>query len=375
MADSASEPNVDDVLSSVRRLVSQELPRRATAQENPEPGALVLTSKDRIEADHTRRMAAKTLEQRIAELEAAVDKTAAEFEPDGSEDQRQHRPDRIVYTRPHSSETEVKSRTSTLRLSEIALIETGPAHEGDSTEEPPLEFRRGTPTRPVTTEAPMAEDVPTLPPVSAELHAFSDPDDVVARIEARIEQGGQAPVTVDPAPAPREENPTSDTSDDVDAQLTAAVRASIAFDAKAEAERVKTRPEPPLELKSAVAVSKPDPEPLPAADKSPLDTAQAAVLTERARALKKSATPEQTPPEAPVEVAAETQPDAQSEDTPAAHAEAALNALQDEEAMRLLVRRLVREELHGTLGEKITQSVRKLVQREVKRAIELRNLD
>ncbi len=35
----------------------------------------------------------------------------------------------------------------------------------------------------------------------------------------------------------------------------------------------------------------------------------------------------------------------------------------------------MREELQGKLGERITQNVRKLVRREVKRVLEARNLD
>ena len=102
MADFASDPKVEDVLSSVRRLVSQEIPKRQPSKPASDGGALLLTSKDRISEEHSARVAAKTLEQRIAELEKAVDDGTEEFEPDGSEDQAQHRPDRIVFTRPRS---------------------------------------------------------------------------------------------------------------------------------------------------------------------------------------------------------------------------------------------------------------------------------
>ncbi len=221
MADSAQDPKVEDVLSSVRRLVSQEIPKRQAPKPGVEDGALVLTSKDRIKADHTARVAARSLEQRIAELEAAVDSRAQEFEPDGSEDQSQHRPDRIVFTRPRSSETEAREARSSLRLSEISVSAPAPdaEPEDDESGDVPVEFRRGT-TKPAP-EAPMAEDVPTLPASSADLHAFSDPDDVVARIEARIERGGEPP----------EETPVAEVEaaeDDFDADLTAAVRASLA---------------------------------------------------------------------------------------------------------------------------------------------------
>ena len=46
----------------------------------------------------------------------------------------------------------------------------------------------------------------------------------------------------------------------------------------------------------------------------------------------------------------------------------------DDEAMRLLIARMIREELQGDLGERITRNVRKLVRREIKRALTSRDL-
>lgn len=47
----------------------------------------------------------------------------------------------------------------------------------------------------------------------------------------------------------------------------------------------------------------------------------------------------------------------------------------DETVLRNLVRDLIREELSGSLGERITRNVRKLVRAEINRAITARNLD
>ncbi|WP_114967150.1 hypothetical protein [Alkalilacustris brevis] len=47
---------------------------------------------------------------------------------------------------------------------------------------------------------------------------------------------------------------------------------------------------------------------------------------------------------------------------------------EDEDALRELVARLVREELHGPLGERITRNVRKLVRSEIARALASRDL-
>ncbi|PID35065.1 MAG: hypothetical protein CR964_01710 [Rhodobacterales bacterium] len=50
-------------------------------------------------------------------------------------------------------------------------------------------------------------------------------------------------------------------------------------------------------------------------------------------------------------------------------------ALIDEEALRDMVRQLVREELQGTVGERITRNVRRLVRREIQRALTLQDFD
>ncbi|OYW45055.1 MAG: hypothetical protein B7Z31_15945 [Rhodobacterales bacterium 12-65-15] len=47
----------------------------------------------------------------------------------------------------------------------------------------------------------------------------------------------------------------------------------------------------------------------------------------------------------------------------------------DEAALQDIVRSLIREELQGILGEKITQNVRKLVRAEINRALTARSLD
>ncbi|KKK89589.1 hypothetical protein LCGC14_2731560, partial [marine sediment metagenome] len=47
----------------------------------------------------------------------------------------------------------------------------------------------------------------------------------------------------------------------------------------------------------------------------------------------------------------------------------------DEEALRDLVSEIVRQELQGALGERITRNVRKLVRREIMRAISIRDFE
>lgn len=369
MADSAPDPEVEDVLSSVRRLVSGEIPRKPRPRPANDGGALVLTAADRIEADPKARVEARSLEQRIAELEAAVDRGSDEFEPDGSEDQSQHIPDRIVYTRPPRREEEATVRRSTLRLSEIALIETGPANEDEDVSERPVQFRHDRMQEAHVGEAPMAVDVPTVPRPKAELSAFSDPDDVVARIEARID-GGEQPAEV------AESLFRASPSDEGERTANEPVVSTAEAESEAEFD---------TELEDAVHSSL---EVAGSSSTMSMDDDWGAEASEGADGVPESAVFEpaaeetaERMPEAisPVETASsETISEAP---TPAAvlkpepkAAEAALDALSDEEALRLLVGRLIREELQGELGERITRNVRKLVRREIMRALASRDL-
>lgn len=372
MGDSAPDPKLEDVLSSVRRLVSQELPQRPVSKPAPAAdGALVLTSEDRIKTDPKTRVETRSLEQRIAELEAAVDSTSLEFEPDGSEDQTMHRPDRIVYTRPRSSERSAERIRSTLRLSEIALVDTAPAEESPTREDAKVEFRHGARSREVVPEAPMAEDVPTLPAASAELHAFFDPDDVVARIEARIERGGE-PLEQPSAPTrstPQE--PPADDASSFEAELSAAVSASLSpavarntYEQADDADTLRIE-EVDGDVAAAGAADTPQTDAVIA---GPAEATRSA-MPERSASETVEAT--RPAPEAAPQATAETS----SSETPESKATAALDALPDEEAMRLLVGRLIREELRGELGERITRNVRKLVRREIMQLLETRSLD
>jgi hypothetical protein len=405
MSKSVSDQKVEDVLSSVRRLVSNELPRKQRPLVPDGQGALVLTEAHRVEQAakvQSSKGSKGSLEERIAELEAAVNDQTDDFEPDGSEDQSQHRPDRIVYTRPTNTVDETSLRASTVRLSQIALIETGPANEDEAvdgetreSEETPT-FRRDvsalSPTKPETPEvaedtadeAPMAVDVPSEPRKSAEVKAFTDPDDVVANIEARIASG--RPIT-EPLSLKDPVKPAETDVDDFDDALTEAVAASVAsstgdhdggaFDVASDdpdgngdhdADVLRTEEFNPsifandtLDphvtagelLSDAEKVSDSNsadakPEPVPFADHLPAhETADTDV----------SPTPE-----------------VHSEPTATGEAIAALAALPEEEAMRLLISRMIRDELQGDLGEKITRNVRKLVRREVQRALTSKDL-
>ena len=64
------------------------------------------------------------------------------------------------------------------------------------------------------------------------------------------------------------------------------------------------------------------------------------------------------------------------QDLPARQAASALeDTVVDEEFLRDIVSEIVREELQGDLGERITRNVRKLVRREIHRALASRDFD
>lgn len=418
MSKSVSDQKVEDVLSSVRRLVSSELPRKPRPVVPEGPGALVLTPAHRVETNRMAKAKSHSLEERIAELEAAVGGQDEEFEPDGSEDQAQHRPDRIVYTRPPASSEEAAMRRSSVRLSQIALIETGPANEdgdiGNEAAPAPAakgrdtpEFRREKePRTPAPDEAPMAEDVPTAPRPTAEVRAFTDPDDVVRNIEARIASGRPISEPLPPVePETTGKEPPAEEADDFDAALSKAVAASIASSTSDEEARAKADDDHKADVLAAdefdpsiFAADTLDPQ-VTAAEMlaDPEDTveveesaAEPVVLTNPVapdtEQTAKAPEPAPAPPEmpeadaapTPAENVAETPEDtgAETPEPPSATGEAiaALAALPDDEAMRLLIARMIREELQGDLGERITRNVRKLVRREIKRALTSRDL-
>ena len=401
MSDSASKKDVEDVLTSIRRLVSNDLPRNRRPDLPSGPGALVLTDADRIERPVSKGHAAKSLEDRIAELEAAVSTRADEYEPDGSEDQAQHRPDRIVYTRPPSETEEAAMRGATLRLTQLAVARSEPKRDESEmrqdTDTPTVAFRHAARMRasvipevtPDEDEAPMAEDVAQPAPDKAEVHRFHNPDDMLERFEARMNGDVSQPI---PGPghngfserlapyAPEEEAEASDeagslaslpaeAAEPVDGLPVEPASGTVAEDAMPEAAEV------PFQGLARDVMLDEDNEDEAEGGSEPLDDADfEAALTE---AVTTSLVSEPT-----VAPDAEEQPSADAaEEMPvtAAAPAAAMVSLTasaiDEETLRPIVAKLIREELQGELGERITRNVRKLVRREIMRAVSSREFD
>ena len=351
------------------------------------PGALVLTNDQRIESNASVRIAGRTLEERIAELEVAVGETANddEFEPDGSEDQALHRPDRIVYTRPPLDE-EAAALRNTLRLSQIALLDTE-ADDGDDVADDdanaldaPVQFRHGASSEmsakadAVFEEAPMAEDVKeTL--TAAEVHVFSSPDEEIERIAARLNG--------EPVPDPAPKQPDAVTM----GVLVADEGVTEPFEAQSEAS-LQDASDDTLELgvEEAEAAFEADLEDAVGSANQSLDESPDMSDTYQDTLTATDVIPEANAPlESTIELGEQDSDtdvqggEADATGTETVLAEEAITAavldVVDEDDLRPIVARMIRDELQGELGERITRNVRKLVRREILRALAARDVE
>ncbi|WP_299751754.1 hypothetical protein [uncultured Boseongicola sp.] len=283
MSKAGAGQNVEDMLSSVRRLVSDELPRMPRAEVPQGPAALVLTEAQRIEAPligHNSRR--KSLEDRIAELEAAVADSSDDWEPDGSEDLEQHRPDHIVFK---ASRAVTRPPSTPLQLTEVSKS-VGPAAV--------------LPPAPEETSEPAPDPAPTR---ERFVSVVAAPPDVLG------------------------EETEADLQDQVETALTEAVTSAI------------------------------------------VDMAQDALTGDDAfgQTLAEAVGAEN-------DGVSDVAPQAESVDDAPPRARAA-RASFDGADIRPLISSLIREELQGDLGERITRNVRKLVRQEIQRALAVREVE
>lgn len=281
MSDPVTNVELDDVLSSIRRLVSDRDPaprpvlpfpnEAAVAEEGAAAPAFLLTPALRVEGEAPRPLTllfparpaaeparsddaapeAGLVARLAARLEAAVRQEAEEYEPDGSED------------------------------------------------DPVIDW-----------SAPMLGEPPVF----------------------RSRQAAPA------APGPvRMILPLADADNDLDAPLREAIEAGAPAPTPAE-------PAPAFHHRSEIAV----PPPLTA----PADDAQAGLADDLARASS----------------------DLRGDGAPLSLA-LADGRLLDEEMLRSLVTEILRQELQGTLGERITRNVRKLVRREIFKVLSSQELE
>ena len=129
MTNIAARETEQAVLDSIRRLLSDGQPAERRHGTAPVTGSekLLLTPALRVGETAPEppqplvAPAAWSLEERIAELEAAVGDRADEWEPDGSEDADQERPNRFVFQ--HRSAQAAAAAVESLRPAEPAMPE------------------------------------------------------------------------------------------------------------------------------------------------------------------------------------------------------------------------------------------------------------
>jgi hypothetical protein len=275
----------------------------------------------------------KSLEDRIAELEAAVSETADDWEPDGSEDQDQHRPDRIVYKA--SEEDQQSNRPRSLRLSEISLIETGPANEDEAGASDALAaiatFRHDVDESdlPSLEEENMLEE-----PAAPADEALSDVSEVDLD-EVRVE----AAETEEPA------------------------HEEAIFEA-GNAGGAESATEAPLNLSDEDLVFDIEPDEEAIDDIATDETFEEALAEAVASSL----------PDAAIDEIERHEDGKSSERVRELYGDPDAAQI-DQASLHPLVAVLIREELQGELGERITRNVRKLVRQEIQRALTVRELE
>ncbi|WP_425043527.1 hypothetical protein [Primorskyibacter sp. S87] len=437
MSDPVKSAQIEDVLSSIRRLVSEETrPEPAAEPQNTAPGRLVLTPALRVaEVDDTHLdthdESSSGQEAAEAEVDAyAEDLSMSEFETaDEAEDDSLDSVDEAIADDPHpldfdphvnpnTSEAPWKDPKATLfsavRDETDELIWTERSTISEEASKPDLPEFRHFRARPRVGETETAHDTAVEQDVAArETSALNS--DAPASEQVQEPHISQVPAdvdapedTVDDATDPgagydepvssqlQEELPEAELPSDVAEQLTAAAhsdRLSSKIEAlEAAIGQTEDQWEPDGEIGDDYAGT-----PVETIewedhheDAATEEETQSEVTQEQPETFAEASIEEAdqtggfedpgTGKSNPEQVAAYDQPDAETDDgdiyeedrlDPLVSDEAIL----DEDSLRELVADIVREELQGALGERITRNVRKLVRREIHRAMTAQELD
>lgn len=409
MSDPMQNIEIEDILSSIRRLVAsgdnadepgsgtqggklllteafRVPPKQDTdssdsdapaetdtsLQETAHPQPVVAApSDDLVQSDHfhPRSSGAErdaweeiSLEERIAELEAAVARTEEEWEPDGSEVVRsaQNYEDLQEALAGHVAE-DAPQDIAPPEAAAAELVEDDTDSSGDL---PIIEFSVGL--------SAQQADVPEEPDAPQQETAESAaPDDQ--------SDAGAAEIAEEPAGADADIPVAQSSTDEPEVQAN---RFALFLTSQVRPEPVSEDEAEPAEGNDAEAQQ----------DAWASDTAPDAAFSRSGISFGTAGdTSMEAPPEEENPAEADTDPQAMSAqpsdtDTPP-NDDAAIEddpwqlgtppeTMEiDEDALRELVVEIVREELQGNLGDRITRNVRKLVRREVNRALSSRELD
>ena len=380
MSEPVSNAEIEDVLSSIRRLVSEEpsplLRRRKIAEGAKErfvlTPALRVSQEDAADAHTSLAPQAaeaaadkqapdteapkpavdmerfsvhrQTLEQRIAELEAALQQSTEEWEPDGSEVSAERASGMPSFDAPLDAEDD---QETALNDPQQEVADSEPGTELDA-----AETDSSQPTDdPEVAELVDVEFAESLADALGDDIDEVEVEDIADKIADEVAQVED--VDSEDETAFTEVDADDDSEDDAD-----------------DGAEVDTEDETARYLDAELSVPEDQSE----------DTAQSHVsdISETSSAdAKRDDEPLQWA--GPQDDAAETDVFNIS-DQPDDRAEADFDMFGDDEvldesALREMVSQLVREELQGVLGERITRNVRRLVRREIQRAMSVREME
>ena len=424
MSDPVSNADIEDVLSSIRRLVSDEPSGgkgRRKAREDAQAERLILTPAFRVterqdaepepEADETTAeaqddeapfVAAPEDDHQDSSQDAAAEiarfptpelQVSEEYQEDSEwsaaqTDETDHSPEpvsepvSVVASEPHKPMADLSLEE---RIAELeAAIEQAPqewepdgSEDGTSDETRPLSFDAGA----------GSDDVAEVITTEAD-GASQTADDADTRLSESELAEAAAPETYDNAETDVSDAPQDDSDDRPESNASAE---------KAEFETVRAGKISPVSEPETLGAVAPDDQPAEwqDAEAEPGPATNLAEPQPSALSPETAAAWEAPPPEdmaEPIEAQAEqtAQPVAEAgattESDQGAKAEAGDveevgnlladdEGVLDEEALREMVSDLVRQELQGMLGERITRNVRRLVRREIQRAMAMRDLE
>jgi len=384
MSDPVSNHDIEDVLSSIRRLVAQGDPRRVAAPAVSKPAAI-----DRDEADPTADEAenedAKSVSDDIGRL--VLTPAFRVLTPEDSEDKvKAPEPANASDPAPDLDKTPLKERASLeakIAALEAAVSGVADDFEPDGSEaaaKPPLETSVFT-SRDVQEHSATEIDADPESALNDAVvnHLTSTITDEIAgafpnlnatEVEPEIED---TVVQLNPGRNTPDSQPTADATED--ARLSQEV---------AEEEVIVVAPK----IHKPAAFRK-DPEPSIEAQK-PESTAETEVevvdpVTTDAPTFRHASREVYDPVAEATADAAEAEAEgdfygdelAQDKDEPgtAVAPAAAPGALMDPDMLRDMVGQMIREELQGEMGERITRNVRKLVRREINRVLSAQEFD
>lgn len=368
MSDPVKNAEIEDVLTSIRKLVADEsraVPPARKPERPKRPERLVLTPEQRVK-DETTPPATKA---------EPVLLTQPLNTPGTGQ----------VYDRP------IETIPGDARLAEFGTVE-GAFPDFDEVEEDIAPTERQDDTRRTelsrlieeevaaafdATEAAAEDCEETGEDAAAHQTCTEDHDGAedgndaeIAAVEFRHSHHAGEPAFDTPEPDPEREHPPQTLEDKV-----AALGRLVARDANQDFEEERDRPDADDLARASEPMEWPDPAPYMEAEEETGADASNVVNARDAWPPQKQPSEEPKSLETDLDAPLQDEPRQPSHDVPMESSNEDAPFEIDEQILRELVGDIVRKELQGALGERITRNVRKLVRREIHRMLVSREFD